>query len=286
MLSICIPDKCTGCHACINVCNKGAISMNIASDGFLHPVVDENICVDCGRCQKICPVNSSVEKNEPRQVYLSWTIDEENRQNSSSGGVFSALATQTLKEGGVVFGAVYDDNMNVCHQYIDKLNSLPKLQGSKYVQSKIGDAYLQVKSFLQNGRNVYFVGTPCQIAGLKAYLRKDYDNLITSDLICHGCPSNTLFRHQINDLQEKYGTKVIDLKFRSKKRFGQGYDIELKLQSGKIQYLNPHIVPYFYGFWFNLSLRECCYDCLYATKDRTGDITLADYWLVKNIIKV
>lgn len=281
---ICNQNECTGCSACFSVCKHEAIQMNVASDGFFHPVIDANKCVDCKLCQHVCPSNSLPSLNDPQKVFLTWTTHDEYRQNSSSGGMFSAVAAYVLDHGGVVFGASYDENMNVCHRSIRDKKDLPLLQGSKYVQSSIGTCFKEIKTLLNNQTLVYFVGTPCLVAGLKKYLRKDYSNLITSDLICHGCPSNDLFQKQISDIGRDVKGKIIDFKFRSKKRFGQGYDLQVVTQNNnkvRNRFYNAELLPYFYGFWHNITLRESCYSCKYAKLQRTGDITLADYWSVK-----
>lgn len=284
---ICNFDECTGCSACFSICKHEAIQMKVLADGFIHPIIDTNKCVDCKLCQHVCPSNSYSKLNPPQKVYLSYTNHEENRVESSSGGVFSAIATDVLRKGGVVYGASYDENMNVCHRSIKDKNDLFLLQGSKYVQSSVGECFCEIKKHLKENTLVYFVGTPCQVAGLKNYLLKDYPNLITSDLICHGCPSNDLFIKQINEISSKERGKIINFKFRSKKRFGQGYDLQAIIKRNSIvnKFYNAELFPYFYGFWHNITLRESCYACKYASILRTGDITLADYWKVKKYHK-
>ena len=284
MKLICNYHDCTGCSACQNSCPHGAIAMHINEVGFLYPDIDKVKCTDCGLCRKICPQNNDRNcENRAPYTYLCWDNDIISRLNSSSGGFFSVIARFVLREGGIVCGAAYDDEMLLKHSIIEKECDLHKLQGSKYIQSEIGDSYESVKKVLKVGRWVYFVGTPCQVAGLKAFLRHDYDTLITSDLICHGVPSAKLFLQQIRSLEKKYKSKITDFKFRSKKRFGQGYDCEVHLNSGYKKFLCAELIPYFYGFWYNLTLRESCYQCKYANVNRTGDITLGDFWLVKRV---
>lgn len=255
--------------------------MTEASDGFMRPLIDQSKCVDCGLCQKVCPPLSPLMLHRPLRAYIAWTTREKERQNSSSGGVFSEISIWVLNHGGVVYGAAYDEQMTVRHQCVVKAEDLTKLQGSKYVQSRMDDVFKEIKDYLRQGRLVYFAGTPCQVAGLKSYLRKEYDSLITSDLICHGCPSGRLFQSQIKELEKRFRGRIVDFKFRSKKRFGQGYDLQITTEDGKSHFLNVDLLPYFYGFWRNITLRECCYSCKYARFERTGDITLADYWDVK-----
>lgn len=284
MRTICDYLKCTGCSACKSACVHKAISMVVTGDGFMYPQIDKQKCVDCGLCQKVCPANS--EKRILRHVlntFLCWDKNEQSRLQSSSGGMFSVIARHVISIGGAVCGAAYDDNMYLRHIIVDRIEDLPLLQGSKYIQSDVQDCYHQLVDILKEDRVVYFVGTPCQVAGLKGFLRKDYQNLITSDLICHGVPSAVLFQKQVQVLEQKYSEKIKDFRFRSKKRFGQGYDCELLLNSGRRKYLCAELVPYFYGFWHNLTLRESCYQCKYASIHRVGDITLGDFWLVKKV---
>lgn len=280
-ISICQKELCTGCAACQNICNHNAIIMEIGSDGFLYPKVLSNKCVECRLCNSICPINKPVEKKEPLAACMAWTNDKSIRERSSSGGVFSSIAITILQENGVVYGAGYDRDMNVCHQYIEKIEQLDILRGSKYVQSATDNVFRAVKQHLITGRKVYFVGTPCQVAGLKAFLHKDYDNLLTSDFVCHGCPSNDAFQKQLALLATKLGEPICDFRFRSKKRFGQGYDCEILTQSGERKFLNIDLLPFFYGFWKNIILRDSCYQCNYAVLQRVSDITLGDYWTIK-----
>lgn len=285
MTTICNTSLCTGCAACYSACVHHAINMVVSNDGFLHPIIDNSKCVDCGLCETTCPVNTPAVKVKPSEVYMAWTKNQEQRALSSSGGVFAAVASDILLKGGVVFGASYDEDLNVQHTYIDSIEDIHLLQGSKYVQSDVNDTFKEVKKFLKEDRCVFYVGTPCQIAGLKNFLKLNYDNLLTSDFVCHGCPSNDLFQKQIHAFENKYHSKVINFNFRSKKRFGQGYDCELMLNNNRRKFLNAELVPYFYGFWNNITLRDSCYQCQYSTIDRVSDITLSDFWTVKRYHK-
>ncbi len=282
-MDICDSINCTGCAACLNVCGHNAISMNVNHEGFLYPIVDKTKCVECGLCQKTCPQNKSIKLGDitSQLVYMCWDKNLQARLNSSSGGVFSVVAKEILSRGGVVCGAAFDENMLLKHVIIEKKDDIRCLQGSKYIQSDIQHCFNRIRHILENGVFVYFVGTPCQVAGLKSYLRIDYQNLITSDLICHGVPSAVLFLQQVEELEKKFKSKIVDFKFRSKKRFGQGCDCELLFSGGGSRFLCAELVPFFYGFWNNLILRESCYHCQYASTRRVGDITLGDFWLVK-----
>lgn len=281
---ICNPLDCTACTACLHSCAHQAIQMEMSREGFLYPQIDDSKCTNCGLCSSICPSNrkDNIESGYDRQQpYLAWSNNDKERMASSSGGLFSAIANYVIEQGGVVCGAAYDSDMTVRHMIVDNAEDLDKLRGSKYVQSILGDVFKSIKAFLKGGRLVYFVGTPCQVAGLKSYLRKDYESLITSDLICHGVPSGELFKKQVRTLESKLGKKIINILFRSKNRFGQGCDFQVVTADKKSYFYCAELVPYFTGFWKNLTLRESCYRCKYASLQRIGDITLADFWLVK-----
>lgn len=281
--NICAHDSCTACSACQSICHKHAITMITDDEGFQYPYINEDSCVECGLCIKTCPANKELDvtSSYPQQPYLAWINDDEVRLDSSSGGIFTALARYVISQGGVVCGAAYDDDMTVRHRIVDNENDLIHLRGSKYVQSITEGIFSDIKVYLNKGVMVYFVGTPCQVAGLKSFLKKKYDNLLTSDLICHGVPSGNLFKEQIKYFERKVGKKIVDIKFRAKKRFGQGYDIQIITNTGANKFFCAELVPYFNGFWKNITLRESCYKCQYASLHREGDITLADFWLVK-----
>ena len=281
--NICEHDSCTACSACQSICHKHAITMITDDEGFQYPYINEDSCVECGLCIKTCPANKELDvtSSYPQQPYLAWINDDEVRLDSSSGGIFTALARYVISQGGVVCGAAYDDDMTVRHRIVDNENDLIHLRGSKYVQSITEGIFSDIKVYLNKGVMVYFVGTPCQVAGLKSFLKKKYDNLLTSDLICHGVPSGNLFKEQIKYFERKVGKKIVDVKFRAKKRFGQGYDIQIITNTGANEFFCAELVPYFNGFWKNITLRESCYKCQYASLHREGDITLADFWLVR-----
>jgi coenzyme F420-reducing hydrogenase beta subunit len=218
---------CTGCAACYSVCPVQCISMKEDEEGFLFPIIDEEKCAQCSLCEKICPVIFQGKERKPLNVYAVKNPNEEIRLQSSSGGIFTLLAEHIINNGGVVFGARFNEDWEVVHDYTETIEGIEAFRGSKYVQSRIGDMFKTAKDFLETGRNVLFSGTPCQIAGLKAFLQRDYDNLLTVDLVCHGVPSPLVWKKYLCELIDillppppnptyvKYNS-IIDIKFRDK----------------------------------------------------------------------
>ena len=190
---------CCGCSACVQKCPKQCISLVEDSEGFLYPEVVAAECVGCGLCEKVCPWTNRPEKLQPKEVLAVKNRNDEERMDSSSGGVFVALARETISRGGVVFGAVFDGKWEVRHACAETLEDVRPMMGSKYVQSRVGDSYRQVERYLKEGREVLFVGSPCQVAGLHAYLRKDYPNLLSVDFLCHGVPSPGVWRRYLDE---------------------------------------------------------------------------------------
>jgi coenzyme F420-reducing hydrogenase beta subunit len=248
--------------------------------GFLYPVIDEHKCIHCGVCENICPANATENVNEnqiDKKVFSAWIKDKKVRKESSSGGIFSAIADYVLNKGGVVFGARWTDDLSVVLDYCTDRDGLRKFRGSKYVQARIEDNYKKAKEFLDDRKNVLFSGTPCQIAGLKSYLRKDYSNLITIDLICHGVPSPMVFKDYIQYMEKQHNDKVISVIFRYKKPAWSSCSVCIKFEH--TIYINSvQIDPYFIGFAGNFYLRDSCLQCKYANLNRMGDITIADFW--------
>lgn len=273
---LCEYNLCTGCGACHSVCHKEAIVMLANEEGFLYPSIDKEKCVGCLACEKTCPVLQPVATHHEchPEVYACWNKDKTVREESSSGGAFSALAMTVLDEGGSVVGAAYDEEMNVNQTIICSKEELHKLRGSKYVQSNVGEVFKQAKAVLQQGRLVLFVGTPCQIAGLRNFLKKDYDNLICCDFICHGVPSKFLFKKYIEWIEEEKNIKVHSFNFRHKK---SGWYDALRVVNGNC-FMRGKYDSYFLGFNRNTTLRESCYRCPAIGLPRKGDLTVADFW--------
>ena len=273
-----ITDYCTGCRTCEQICPKGAISFSTDNEGFLHPRISRDTCIDCGSCQKRCPQNDFVKKNEPQQAVAVRYKNDEILYRSASGGAYAALALAVIRSGGIVFGVVYDKGWNAVFTSAETEEDLMPILSSKYVQADTGDSYREVKKQLQRNRQVLYCGTGCQIGGLKAYLHKDYDNLITIDLICHGVTSPLLFRKYMSWLSEKHGSPILEYDFRDKRGgWGLGYKYKYKYKY-KYVYHSCNLDPYYYHFLKGDAYRECCYRCSYCTKERVGDITIGDYW--------
>lgn len=274
-----ITDDCTGCGACIQLCSKHAISMVSNEEGFKEVVIDNNKCVHCGLCEKRCPQNSSVLKNKPLKVYVVSNKNIEELKYSSSGGAFVVLSKFILNEGGCVFGAAYSEEFEVLHIGISAESDLFKLQGSKYVQSDTLFTFKEVKTILEKGRSVLYTGTPCQIAGLKTYLGKDYSNLYTIDLICHGVSSPLLFSKYLDFIKDQYGGDIKSFNFRDKIA-GWGLSLSFYIKNKRIFHF-PNSDPYYYHFLLGDNYRESCYKCRYCTCGRVGDFTIGDFWGVK-----
>lgn len=273
---------CDGCHACYSVCPKDAINMEIDDEGFWYPKVDNNKCVDCNKCEKVCPILNKKEVKSLKKAYACYNLDEDIRMKSSSGGTFTILAAEVIKDNGVVFGAKFDEDFNVVHDYVEDIEGLSKFRGSKYVQSNIGDSFRQAKKFLDEGRRVLFSGTPCQIDGLKSYLNKDYENLVTVDLICHGVPSPMIWQRYINELGD--GKKLSAMTFRDKSKGWNSGVLKYRFEDGSEIDENYSESVYIKGFIQNCFLRPSCYNCNFKTLDRVSDFTLGDFWGVESIL--
>lgn len=280
---------CCGCGACANICPKGAIAMQEDEFGYVYPVIDDEKCVKCGLCKKVCQYKDGGDYYEVRKAYAAAIKNSEEIMVVASGGIFTTLAKQVLSENGVVFGVAMENiegQLTPRHIDIQDEKDLYKLQGSKYVQSDTGNSYKKVKEYLLEGRNVLFSGTPCQITGLKAYLGKEYSNLLTVDVICHGVPSARMFQDYIINLEKKLGGKIYSYKFRDKSK-GQGMNAQILYKKGnneeKVKYIDGYLTSYFYMFLQSIIYRENCYSCPYARAERVSDITAGDFWGVYQV---
>lgn len=247
------------------------------SEGFLYPEVDESICIECGICIKHCPILTDVSRCNIPKVYAAKYKDRGSTFKSTSGGLFIPIAKSVLSMGGVVFGCAYDENLVAKHIKVETEDELYRLQSSKYVQSDTRGIYKQVKTELENGKEVLFSGTGCQAAGLRSFLGKDYGNLLITDIVCHGVPSPKLFKNYIDYMGKKLGGTLTSYNFRSKEK--RGWDLYYKAENGqKSKSDYGFFDPYYSAFLYCKTYRESCYECKFANKNRVSDITLADYW--------
>lgn len=285
MIEITDKTKCCGCGACACVCPKHSIEMLADEKGFLYPQIDKTICINCGLCNKTCPIINNKENSTEKIAYAAYNTDDVTRKASSSGGMFGLIAKNIINKGGVVFGAAFkSDYKSVYHKGVERLEDLPLLYGSKYLQSETGDSFKQVENYLKCNRYVLFVGTSCQIAGLKNYLCKDYEKLITVDVICHGTPSPKIWQDYVIS-KEKNGTHVIGVNFRNK-RFGWSKSVLLLLLlSDGTEYCKVGDKDrYIQGFLSNLYLRDSCYNCHFRGEKVLSDISLGDFWGIDNVL--
>lgn len=281
MISITAKEYCTGCHACAASCPKNCIAMTADEEGFLYPHVNQTECIDCGKCEKVCPLlNHKTQNTDALQIgYAAYNTNEEIRLNSSSGGIFTLLAEYIIHSGGIVFGAAMsEDCKSVRHIAVETIKDLEKIRGSKYVQSTIGDTYKIAKQALDAGRLVLFTGTPCQISGLLSFLGKEYDNLFTQDLICHGVPSPSVWSRYAEVREKESGSLVRRVFFRHKKYGWKRFSVLFEFSNNTKYMKDLRTDTFMQGFLANIYLRPSCYKCVFKTVERQADITLADFW--------
>lgn len=308
MIRLAQKNDCCGCEACVQRCPKHCISFVEDNEGFLYPRVDLSTCIDCHLCEKVCPVINQGAQRRPIRVYAAKNPDENIRLKSSSGGIFTMLAEWVLADGGVVFGARFDDTWSVIHSYTEITEGLSAFRGSKYVQSRIGSSYEEAEQFLREGRKVLFSGTPCQIAGLKRFLGRDYLELLTVDVVCHGVPSPLVWQKYLEEMiYFKIPDKknmvlpslneipvITDIAFRDKKAGWKKYGFGIRMSTstvnknsrlksgknpGKTYLYEPSTVNIFMqGFLNNLYLRPSCYACPARSGKSGSDLSIADYW--------
>ncbi len=292
MIKITDKKDCCGCSACVQRCPKQCISLHEDEEGFLYPVVDKEVCTQCGLCEKVCPIIHQEDSHEPLASYIAINRDEAIRLKSSSGGIFTLLAEAVIREGGVVFGARFDEAWNVVHDWTDTVDGLAPFRGSKYVQSRIGDTYREAKEFLKQGRKVLFSGTPCQVAGLKRFLRKENDNLLAIDFICHGVPSPGVWQRYLSDFCASISSDEIPMisgvSFRDKRNGWKKYNFCLRYtsssNSGEQEFIQPFMEnPFMRGFLADIYLRPSCYACPAKSGKSGSDITIADAWGINKL---
>ena len=283
MIGIIDSEKCCGCGACASVCPENCISFATDGEGFLYPAVDEKNCVGCNACERACPMLSEPEKNTVVRACAVINNDKETRLKSSSGGIFGLLAEDVFENGGAVFGAAFDESFAVRHICAHTADELPLLRGSKYVQSNTTGIFETVKQLLDSDRQVLFSGTPCQVAGLKKSLGKNYLNLLTVDLVCHGVPSPVAWQRYLDFTKKKYSAEPVFVNFRSKVSGWKKFSIEILFKNGRALREDVYDNLYMKAFLRNLSLRPSCYNCPFKGLERVSDITLADFWGVEHV---
>lgn len=293
-----IKDKknCCGCSACYSVCPTGAITMEEDEEGFRYPKIDKDKCINCHLCEKVCPIatkkieeksgQASIVNNSTQQrAYVVNNKDEQIRRESTAGGAFSAIAKYVIEQGGVVFGATFDKDFNVHHTFIDKKEEIYKFRGSKYVQSNIGESFKQAKEFLDNNKMVCFSGTPCQIEGLKKYLRKEYDNLITIDVVCRAVPSPLVWRKYLEWQDKKLNGKIEKILFRDKSKYGYKYPTMTIKTDKEVYKEGVESDPYLRSFFNGYAVRPSCLDCQFKKRYRVSDITIWDCFEIEKFDK-
>ncbi len=272
-----IKSECNGCGICSHACPVNAIKMEEDDEGFFYPRIDENICIKCNKCKKICSNYNIIEKES--EVYSGINKNKQDLKISSSGGIYLLFAKEILKENGVVFGVKYDENLNVIHDFATKIDDAIQFCGSKYVRSDLKDSYKKCKEFIEEGKKVLFTGTSCQIQGLNVYLGKNYKNLITIDIICHANPSPKVFKLYIEELEKNKGKKIKKISFRSKETGWKNQTPIIEYDDGE----KEEERTFTKAFSRELINRECCYNCKFASIYRVSDITIGDFWGVEKI---
>ncbi len=276
---------CCGCGGCAAICPKGAITMTPDGDGFLYPLIDERKCVQCGLCEQVCAYRNHTTPVSEKEVYAAASGDT-NVRESASGGLFASIAQAVLSDGGAVYGCAMEYESGQLfprHICVTEPSELIRLKGSKYVQSDLGNTYPEIRRRLESGQTVLFSGTPCQAAGLRGFLRKEYENLFILDIICHGVPSTQMFQDYLRFEEQKRKKKIVAFKFRDK---SEGWKLHGKMTVEDDQgqrteaFFEPEESSYYQMFLNSYTYRENCYTCPYACDHRPGDITIGDYWCI------
>ncbi len=289
MNELCDKTVCTGCSACAAACPKQCIEMSEDEFGFLHPSIDTKNCIRCGMCAKACPIENPTSKGTVEvKAYSAFSNDEKMRMDSSSGGIFTELAREIFTRGGVVYGAAYNEKFEVVHQYAQNEGELSALRGAKYAQSDLRSIFPQVKKHLTEGNHVLFFGTPCQVAGLKSFLKKDYDTLLTVDCVCHSVPSPMAWREYVkyraqSDNSGNY-PKQINLRSKITGWSSPGYSNLFTYESGKASALRPHESVFMNLFIKGYICRKSCETCQFKGYERVSDLTLGDFWGIASIL--
>lgn len=276
--------QCTGCTACVSICPRQCICMDVDVEGFAYPKIEnDSVCISCGICERVCPVLNKKENSESlTKAYAAFSKNDLLRMESSSGGIFSELSKVVLQSGGIIYGASYNKNYIVEHISIDSIEKLEKLRGAKYSQSNLGESFQTIKNQLNSGEKILFSGTPCQVAGLKAFLEHDYDNLICIDFVCHGVPSPMVWKEYVKYRartdDDSTGLKRINLRNKESGWSKYTYSVEFTYSDNKRYLCNNQDDPFMRFFVNDYILRQSCSDCHFKGYDRVSDITLGDFW--------
>ena len=280
-------EQCCGCGACAEVCAHKAITMQLDEEGFLYPTTDSSLCNDCGLCNKVCPFANRDEARIPKCVLAVQNRDESVRFKSSSGALFTLLAEQTILDGGVVFGAKFDKDWSVVHASADTIEGCKAFMGSKYVQSRLGSTFRKVQGYLKDGRKVLFSGTPCQVAALRKFLRRDYDNLLVVDVVCHGAPSNKVWQHYLDSVVASSNhtrEDIVSISFRDKRNGWRKYGLVISFNDGTEFFELMINNSYMRVFLKDLSIRPSCFECACRDGRSGADLSLADLWGAQKIL--
>lgn len=271
--------ECCGCGACVSICPKNAISMQEDPYGFRYPKINTSLCVKCETCKRVCAYQNKTECNRPQIGYAAVNTDEDEVKKSASGGVFAAIAHAVLAKGGKVYGAAYifKDKVEVATVGIECVEDLPKLQGSKYVQSNTENVFKDVRNVVRTGRQVLFSGTPCQVAALNAFLGKKYENLLTIDIVCHGVPNQRLLNDYLKTLKQP-DEHITELNFRDKTHGWEDFFVDYTMDCNKRKNIHCRVSSYYEEFLKGYTYRENCYSCKFASLERPADLTIGDYW--------
>ena len=286
MINVTDKHNCCGCEACVQACPKQCISFEQDSEGFRYPNVDESLCIACGACERTCPILSPYDNRQPLSQKAAVNPDLAIRKQSSSGGIFSMLAERIIQEGGVVFGVRFDENWQAVFDYTESIDGLTAFRGSKYVQARVVDAYMSVKNFLKEGRKVLFTGTSCQVAALRHFLHRDYDNLLLVDIICHGVPSPKVWGRYLDEVTHNAVRAISDVQFRNKrqgwKRFN--FDMTYDSQGEAVNISSWHQQNHFMRIFLqDAILRPSCHTCKAKAGSSGSDLTIADFWGIDKI---